>query len=453
VCVGFDRIEGGVMDLRTLYGLKRGDEAAYDAAVAALGGGGIYRLPADNVALFEQRLGRIFRAADKIGVARPAVERDGPHDESYVKYDGERVVRSAVYVHVTGEAPKLAGWRFVATIEHDESGKAILRSVPGIDIELAEYRLADPAWCDHCQLDRRRTETFVVVHDDGTRKRVGRTCLKDFMGHGDPVALARWLEMILGLDEFLGEYDDDEGFFGGGGGQRAYESKEVLATAARIVNTIGWVPRSKADLGGRGPATAGIVLDVLNPPKDPSRELREWLENLLPGLQDEAEAAEVLEWLRALGERDGLSDYEWNLSVVAEADYVTARRIAMLASGVVAFRREKERELKIREAAARCNEWLGEVGQRLRGIEVTVETVRHGEGHYGFWTLLLMRDADGRTLKWFAAGELEVAAGDEFLLDGTVKEHEVYRPEGSEVELRQTGLTRCKLTAREAVLA
>src|SRR5699024_12772450 len=57
----------------------------------------------------------------------------------------------------------------------------VVISAPGVDetIDSSGYTVGT---CHHCQINRYRTNTYVVRHDDGTQKFVGSTCLKDFLG-------------------------------------------------------------------------------------------------------------------------------------------------------------------------------------------------------------------------------------------------------------------------------
>ena len=90
---------------------------------------------------------------------------------------GVRVSR--VPLTLTGEAPRLAGWRFVAALTHLD-GENVARTLPGETLP-AVYRTRGPK-CDHCKVNRRRDDTFVVGHADGRFVQVGSTCLAGLPG-------------------------------------------------------------------------------------------------------------------------------------------------------------------------------------------------------------------------------------------------------------------------------
>lgn len=83
----------------------------------------------------------------------------------------------------------LEGWEFLGTV-HSLGEEAVLNAAPGKQIP-EEYRTAKPV-CDHCETARHRKDTFIVSKDGQTR-RVGRNCLRDFLGHASAEALVRYL--------------------------------------------------------------------------------------------------------------------------------------------------------------------------------------------------------------------------------------------------------------------
>ena len=109
----------------------------------------------------------------------------------------------------------------------------------------------------------------------------------------------------------------------------------------------------------------------------------------------------------------------------------------------------KEKAVKDAQRAekAKASEYVGEIGERLKDLVITVEAVISYDSQWGGGHIAALRTAEGHALKWFtssaAAYDLMDAkeAGAQLLLTGTVKAHETYKEE------RQTSLTRCKITA------
>ena len=174
----------------------------------------IYAVLSSKLDALLTRITRINKVARKLGVAPvtltvlrtylepiPADERRG-----FIFY------RERTEVRIEGEAPKLDGdYTFVASI--DPMG--IVFGAPEA-VSVPESLVERRGECEHCNLRRKRSETFVVAHEDGTLKLVGRKCLGDFLGAAanDPHKVWKFLENFASLTR-----DEDEfaGAFGRGG--------------------------------------------------------------------------------------------------------------------------------------------------------------------------------------------------------------------------------------------
>ncbi len=112
---------------------------------------------------------------------------------------------------------------------------------------------------------------------------------------------------------------------------------------------------------------------------------------------------------------------------------------------LVAEQPEKERiaaeRLEARQKADAASTHQGEVKERLRGLEVTVEFVKTLDGgDYGPKRIVKMRDAAGNLFVTFATSDWvwDAEKGQALVLDGTVKAHDSYQGAA------QTILTRTK---------
>ena len=85
---------------------------------------------------------------------------------------------------------------------------------------------------------------------------------------------------------------------------------------------------------------------------------------------------------------------------------------------------------------ATFGEYIGEVGERLRNIEVTFIRMIEFNGKYGLARVYRF-DYEGHALSWFTEVDKDLEEGDTYILSGTVKDHKLY---GNE---RITYLNRC----------
>jgi hypothetical protein len=368
----------------------------------------------------------------------------GRHQRKQVK-----VVLEGFEVRLGGESPKLNGWQFVATLQHEGAGN-IVRNISGLDLP-EQYRTS-ASGCDHCGTYRRRRDTYVVRHDDGRYMQVGKQCLRDFTGHSSPDALASWLEVLAELGRTAEEAEDSDKC-GGGRGYRMLGVAELLQFAVMFVRLNGYVSKKQAEAElkvGTGQLVVLLLTDRDQYDKAKERGAVGQIEQA-----DIDRAAAILEWVRGdFGGKGQLSEYEHNLQVSLSTEYVNLRMASFAVSAVVAHQRAMgELESKKRaKAELPAEPYLGKVGDRLRNIKATVTFVHSVDGMYGVTTFCRFTTETGHLLQWKASGAVGlqigpnwhgIEAGQEVLLTGTVDSH---GPDKYNGELPTNFLKRCKLT-------
>jgi hypothetical protein len=396
-----------------------------------------YRIPAANVARLQAAIADIAKKAAKVAArgaladATPITLTVGPviRTETPGRRPGDAPI---VTLHhectVTGGAPRLAGWAFAATLQHEGAG-TILRSVPGVEIDLARFRDAGPV-CEHCNLDRRRGDTFVVVHDDGTVRQVGRTCLGEFLGTESPEAVARMAELLAAAGEACEGAEESGGY---AGAEEIADLADYLAHVACMIRLGGWVSRTAARDRGDAMATADAAWNNRFPHTPAERAAV-----VTPTEQDATLAAAALAWGAGLDERTDLSDYEHNLRVALASGVVRHRLAGIVASVVPAYQRAMGQE---RERASRpVSTHVGTVGKRETWF-ATLERIFSFDTDYGALHVHKFRTAEGAILVWKTGSVLlgDAAIGQEHTVTGSVKKHDEYKGEA------QTILTRCSV--------
>jgi hypothetical protein len=358
---------------------------------------------------------------------------------------GRLIFRRFHMVTVSGQKPRLAGWEFAATLQHlaDEQGNDLnmLRTVPGFKGDLPEkFRTASPFHCDHCHREiRSRKETFVLRHEGGDFKQVGRNCTQDFLGGKDPHAVAMYAEYLLRMETACSEE---------GGGFGSHETDSVtmsvfLAHVAAVIRIDGWLSRGKARLNEMGPAaTADLVGSIFAPPPRDSELYAKWkafVEAHQPEARDIELATKALTYAREdLSEKAERSDYEHNLFVAMSQPTVSFKLMGIAASLVPYYLREVERQA-VREAEMKRNGasvYFGEVGKR-QDFYVTVTRIIPYENRFGTSFIHKFTTREGNVATWFASVNPELEPGTEYRITATVKAHEEFKG------VKQTVLTRC----------
>lgn len=331
---------------------------------------------------------------------------------------------------VTGEAPRYGEHEFLARIELLENGN-LLFVRPGVT-DLAPSFRNSTGFCDHCRSARRRKEVYVVRDlASGQQLQVGRTCLRDFMGIDDPNAIAQrfafWSEAGQ-LSESFGRHT------------WSVETDEVLALAASAIKLFGWCSQRQAQDSDALP-TSRYVSIALDPMPDKAvRALKRQIVDACGDAEHET-ARKVREWAQALPENG--SDFDHNLRTLLAKDELTQpRAFGIVVAAVACYHRAMEHELRLTAERAKVagSEHVGNKGDRLKGLQVTIQEQRViGESQWGDRVLVKFIDEAGNLLVWFTGAGTGRETGERVRLSGTVKAHDEFNG------VQQTVLTRCKL--------
>lgn len=390
-------------------------------------------IPTRNLSYLQAKLNKLNKRASKLGCPPVSLEDTGVVKQVATGEEdvfGKAITIEAHVVRVYGEAPKINGWSFMGTIEHDPQGN-MLRSIPGEEMP-PEYRSAERR-CDHCQKSRTRHHTYIVRNEEGDYKQVGRQCLRDFLGHQSPEAIARHAEWLMNLSASI---EEEEGNFGSiGRYEFSFYTEGYLAWIACFIETKGWLSRSKEQEQGFGESTASLGLIAMDPRMSADRRD---MHNLKPSEENWETGRQALAWCReelAPTITDQASEYEYNLVQACKAERTTRRNAGLVASVIVSWKKAKKRQKEASEFAK--SDYVGKQGER---ITTTVKVLRLFtiDGNFGPTRIHKMQDEAGNVFIWF--GHATPLDEDQtYNIKGTVKNHEFYRG------VKQTVLTRCKV--------
>lgn len=323
------------------------------------------------------------------------------------------------------EAPRVGAFRFLARLERTPDG-TIIDSIPGET--LPERFRQSTGECEHCGKVRDRKHLFVVAKDGEEPLQVGRSCLRDFMGTDTPESVASRFRWERELRDFNDEW--------AGGGKVVDSAAELLAVTAAAIRLWGWVPKSAPESAGTATANRISVWFYLPPG---NKQAKEDLDALKAALCDAdwEEAEATMAWVAA---DDSPTEYMHNLAMILAPGSVEPKRRGYACSAVAAHQRALGLlELKRREReAAADSKHVGVVGERLRGLELTVLSNRGIPSQFGDCILYKMRDAAGNMFSWFKSGDGIMDVGNTYILDATVKAHTSYQG------VLETQLTRAK---------
>lgn len=402
----------------------------------------VFEIPFERWGYFEKRFAGLARKATRLGsegVGFTTIGTKRVYKRGEYGIVGSRAWRM---VRVHGSAPRLPGeWKLLGRL--DFSTTPPLRAMaPGETYPADELGEVTADRCDHCGKRRGRKDLFVLRDGDKPAVIVGRSCIAAHLGGVTPEQVAAYAQMVAELRSA----SEDGGW--GARGEDTQDPQWVLTLAAYSVRTRGWARANSYDGSTRGDVTSLLYPPTGNDPASVSMRAEVQARLAEVSERDHAKGAAAQRWAASLDVPEGGADYLYNLKVAA-ANPVTSKTMGVLVSGVVAYDRAMEREVKRVErqrrgadadALAQAAGHFGKVGERVE-VEGRVLFTKAVESRWGSTTIVKFQDDAGHLFTWFASNAPELGAGDTLRGKATVKKHDDFRG------VPQTVVTRLTLHA------
>ena len=386
----------------------------------------MYAIPTANIEKLADAFNKLAKRASKLGVTAP----------TYSIVSTEMVTRKSTgieyevsIVDVTLEIVKFDGWQLVAVVDHNEAGN-IFKMLPGAyDIQVPETYRHVGTICEHCGKNRNRTDTYIVMHDDGSFKQVGKSCLKDFTGHKNPEAIAAFLTILDDILEDEELYADDERI------NEKFDyvnTKVYLAHVSAMIREKGWMSSGKARDLGQPPTREFALFNLVDTFKGRKDVIK--LDD-----SDFEIANQAYAWINDPA-TECSNEYMTNLRIAcSNGGSAKIKLLGFVASLIPAYQKAMGYEAE-KKQAQQVREYVGQVKGKVK-VQVTVTGKKYIESFYGTTVLHNFVDTNGNQMVWFSSNDTDCSIGDTVNLTGSVKEHKEYNG------VKQTVLTRCKLSA------
>jgi len=401
-----------------------------------------FTINADSLSALQKKVEKLTRRAARLNVQPITLDVletvQLPQKVETLAGREVEVTVEKIRVRLSGDAPVLAGYTFLAAIDHAESAdENIVDIAPGVDentLDLAALRIA-PSTCEHCGRIRSRNKTFLLETPEGQHIRVGRTCLSSFVGCDDATQYAAFLEWYSNAETACQTVEDSDRESQGRGKAETL-LLDVVEMSARVIREYGFTSKSNASTTG-SISTASIVCHILS-----GRARRE--DALQVDDCDVQLASKAIAWFRGRTDKEtNKSNYIHTLRTLCRQSFVADNRIAFIVSLIPAYRGAIEQEHEKKAESRKSNQHLGVVGNRSTFENITVAGVREIDGNFGCVTVIRFEDATGNLLVWFASNPprdlLDIGAT--ATVAATVKKHDEYNGR------KQTVITRAKVTA------
>lgn len=345
--------------------------------------------------------------------------------EKYVENKNSKKTYSVSVCDIEVDAVlKYNGWHALGVVQRKDG---IIQCYFEDESLINQYKNTD-YHCDHCGKRVHRNSVVILENEQGERKVVGTSCVKEFTCGLDGALVAsfnEYMRFLVSKDYELscllqGESLDDV-YYDYPSIRRSYSVANVLSIASIIIDKYGWEPASSMN------ATWKRVYEYAD-----------------DNVEIEDEAIKAIEWIKSLKDGEFGGSYLFNIRQIVDAEYCSANFFSLLVSLIPTFRKHEYNRLlnEQREANKTVSNFVANIGDKITET-LTYITSYSYQSMYGSGFFHIFADDNGNIFKWSTGTGIShiVPKGQKVIVTGKVKNHEEYRGE------RQTVLTRCKLKA------
>jgi len=391
----------------------------------------VYSIPEMNYSELETKLSKLNKKAIKLNCEPIVLTLLGTVDlKISVPWQNNQILVRHNQVTISGVAPIIAGYELIASCEQFENG-ILVKTIPG---KTYPERYRDLMSCEHCNSNRLRKYTFIVRNvETDEYKMVGKSCLKDFLGHMDP----NFYAMIL---QYLAEFNEKEYSEIPSGFRTLYNTEEYLSFVAACIRERGWISKTNAN-EQQTLSTANFAEEAITNYHAPSKLQDKFTKYPEPTEQDKELANKSLNWAKNLV--DTKNDYLYNIHLLSQQNSISYKEMGFVASIVSSFAKNLEYEIlkEQRETAKKqelLSDYFGSIGEKIQ-IELTYVNSYSFETQWGMSHINKFLDQNGNIFIWKSSNSVRVNQGQLVKIKGTIKDHSEY------AGAKQTILTRCKI--------
>ncbi len=261
----------------------------------------IYTLPAARV---HEAKARIANMAERAGTSITVMPVGG--------FTGDDDIDMVEVMLICTEL-EFEGHRFLGVIDHSLS-EAIVRMVPNAEHEINHFDHINTQQCDHCQLNRRRNNTYLIQNTETMQyMQVGSSCLKEIFTT-DPAVIMKSVSQMVAVRDNVINYDYDQKI----NEALHIDTKYYLQAVAEVLLTKPFVRTTDEwSTPTRDEAFLAYGNAVSQQAKD--------------------DAEQALAWAKSVDASK--SDYLRTLYIIANSEYITGKHLGYAASIISSWKK------------------------------------------------------------------------------------------------------------------
>lgn len=351
-----------------------------------------FRIPLDNVVKVQERLQKLERTAERLGIAFPITTISEPYRTKHLRPES----RETYYlwwrdVTLEGEGidrpVSIGGWQIIGQFNH-EYPKVILNKLVDniLPSFISRFESENVSWCEHCNKKIRRHNTYVIQNENSQAQMlIGSACMHHYVPHQKSLdAIMSYYKTVQ--DTFMGsEADEDSIYYRSE--PKTMDTDGYLRTCFQVL-LIGVSAKSE-DFS----VVMGHLLEGTQP-KDKQSEYFALVKKARANREDaRSEMYHMEKFIQGLPE-----DNEFNVRLkrMCEPGYHLIKDCKTVIWGAVKYYEYLHRA----KASPQETKWLGEVGQVIQ-MEVTFDSRKFlYSGEWGDSYLYIFKNKDGFFITW-----------------------------------------------------
>ena len=380
-------------------------------------------IPAYNRSKFESKIESLNKKAEKLGLKPTQYSIIREYQKKFINEWNTTYFIDFIDINIESHEIKVGNYTFLGTIDHSQENGTFVNPVPGKSIPQKYFD--SPNHCDHCNINRYRTETF-IFEDKGETKQVGRTCLKEFFGIDPEQELNHYQRIATLSAEF-----DEENFSSGARGYEYFDMINILSIGLALSKDFGYISSKMSEETDK-PSTNTQVLNVLFPNNHPnskafSKHYHTQAENYNNKAQD------IIAW--AISHFTSNTEFDHNISNVIKSETISEKYFGYLLCLIALHHKHTESQSNTNIT----NEYFGKEKDKI-SLNLTCKSIYQTESYYGFTTIISFISDSGHIFVWYASGAHdEFTKGESYTIKATIKGHKEYKG------TKQTIITRAKV--------
>jgi hypothetical protein len=374
----------------------------------------------DNSNLIEEYITKIRKKFDIIGI-------DYTKEPTKRVFNGNEIDLLRITINIEFPVLKHNGWTYYGTIESvsiiDENEKNIgyenilYSTIKDNDI-LKKYINLENFRCDHCNTNHARKTVHLFKHEDNREFIIGTACSKEYFGINVYTQLLKILNLFPKISDFMEEMEEKYGYHNG---TLYFNKNEFCKLVYGIIKEQGkYVSVSSVSEFSSEVPTSSIAQSIYYAKEGTFYNKKI---EILKSLQDINIIDKVREyWLSKESEDVFIHNVQTALRMLNPREGLIAYAVWLYMCDVEDFTGKKKFGEKVRQS-----NFIGTIGDKIKGKEVEIYNFTSFETDYGLMFVISMISEQNEVIVWKTSSPIGEKGDKKMIKTAIIKGHTEYK--------------------------